>query len=43
MAERKYLDTYIESVDHDVPTLIENYDISESHGGFEYMTKSSAV
>lgn len=41
--ERKYLDTYITSIGHEIPTLIENYDFSENRGGFQYLTKSSAV
>lgn len=41
--ERKYLDTYIASIGHEIPTLIENYDFSENRGGFQYLTKSSAV
>jgi Fic family protein len=40
---RKYLDTYIKSIGNEIPTLIDNYDFSENRGGFEYLTKSSAV
>jgi Fic family protein len=43
ITERKYLDTYIKSIGHKIPTLIENFDFSENRGGFEYLTKSSAV
>ena len=43
ITERKYLDAYTKSIGHEIPTLIENYDFSEHGGGFEYMTKSSAV
>ena len=43
ITERKYLDKYIKSIGHEIPMLIENYDFSENRGGFEYMTKSSAV
>lgn len=43
ITERKYFDAYIKSIGHEIPTLIENYDFSENQGGFEYMTKSSAV
>ena len=43
ITDRKYLDAYIESIGHEIPTLIENYDFSENRGGLEYLTKSSAV
>ena len=43
ITERKYLDTYIKLIGHEIPNLIENYDFSENRGGFEYLTKSSAV
>lgn len=43
ITESKYLDTYIKSIGYEIPTLIENYDFSENRGGFEYLTKSSAV
>lgn len=43
VTERKYLEAYTKSIGHEIPTLIENYDFSENRGGFEYMTKSSAV
>ncbi len=43
ITEKKYLDAYIKSIGHEIPALIENYDFSENRGGFEYMTKSSAV
>lgn len=41
--ERKYLDTYIQTIGHEIPSLIKNFDFSEDKGGFEYLTKSSAV
>lgn len=43
VTERKYLEAYTKSIGHEIPALIENYDFSENRGGFEYMTKSSAV
>lgn len=43
ITERKYLDTYIKLIGHEVSTLIENYDFSENRGGFDYLTKSSAI
>ena len=43
ITDRKYLDPYIESIGHEIPTLIQNYDFSEDKGGFDYLTKSSAV
>lgn len=41
--DRKYLDSYIQSIGHEIPKLIQNYDFSEDNGGFDYLTKSSAV
>lgn len=41
--ERKYLDKYNQSIGHEIPELIQNYDFSENRGGFDYLTKSSAV
>lgn len=43
ITERRYLDTYIKLIGHEIPTLIENYDFSENRGGFDYLTKSSAI
>ncbi|MCF8224817.1 MAG: hypothetical protein K9J30_02945 [Bacteroidales bacterium] len=43
ITERKYLDTYFKSIGHEIPELIANYDFSENRGGFDYLTKSSAV
>ncbi len=43
ITERKYLEAYTKSIGHEIPALIEKYDFSENRGGFEYMTKSSAV
>lgn len=43
ITERKYLDTYIQAIGHEIPGLIQNYDFSENNGGFSYLTKSSAV
>jgi len=41
--ERKYLDAYKKSIGNEIPILIDSFDFSENHGGFEYLTKSSAV
>jgi len=41
--ERKYLDEYMKSIGNEIPLRIKNFDFSESRGGFEYLTKSSAV
>jgi Fic family protein len=41
--ERKYIDTYTESIGNEITNLIKNFDFSENRGGFEYLTKSSAV
>lgn len=43
ITERKYLDTYIQTIGHEIPGLIQSYDFSENKGGFDYLTKSSAV
>ena len=41
--ERKYLPLYNQSIGHEIPLLIQQYDFSENKGGFDYLTKSSAV
>jgi Fic family protein len=43
ITERIYLDTYIKSIGHKIPALIKNFDFSENSGGFEFLTKASAV
>lgn len=43
ITERKYLDTYKKSIGNEISMLIKNFDFSENRGGFEYLTKSSAV
>lgn len=43
ITERKYLDSYKESIGNEIPKLIKDFDFSENNGGFEYLTKSSAV
>ena len=43
ITNRKYLDTYIQSIGFEIPALIQNHDFSEKKGGFDYLTKSSAV
>lgn len=43
ITERKYLDTYKETIGDEISSLIKNFDFSENRGGFEYLTKSSAV
>ncbi len=43
ITDRKYLATYIQSIGHEIPKLIHDYDFSEDHGKFDYLTKSSAV
>lgn len=43
ITERKYFDAYLKSTGSEIPTLIQNYDFSEDKGGFDYLTKSSAV
>lgn len=43
ITERKYFTEYVESIGKKIPELIKNFDFSESKGGFEYLTKASAV
>ncbi|MDW7695933.1 Fic family protein [Flammeovirgaceae bacterium SG7u.111] len=43
ITERRYLDTYKHSIGGEVSLLIKGFDFSENSGGFEYLTKSSAV
>jgi len=43
ITNRKYFTKYIEKVGNEIPELIENYDFSENRGGFDYLTKASAV
>ena len=43
ITERKYFDTYVQIIGHEIPGLIQNFDFSENKRSFEYLTKSSAV
>lgn len=43
ITEKKYLDTYKKSIGNEISKLINNFDFSEKRGGFEYLTKASAV
>lgn len=43
VTERKYFDTYVQAIGHEIPGLIQKYDFSENNGEFDYLTKSSAV
>lgn len=43
VTERKYFDFYNKSIGKEVSKLINGFDFSENRGGFEYLTKSSAV
>jgi Fic family protein len=43
ITERKYLDIYKETIGNEIPILIKEFDFSENRGGFEYLTKSSAI
>ena len=43
ITDRKYLDAYLQSIGAKVPNLITNFDFSEDKGGFDYLTKASAV
>lgn len=41
--EIKYLEAYKKSIGNQIPQLIKKFDFSEKNGGFDYLTKSSAV
>lgn len=43
ISERKYLDTYIQAIGHEIPGIIQKFDFTENNRGFDYFTKSSAV
>ncbi|HHT23308.1 MAG TPA: Fic family protein [Bacteroidales bacterium] len=43
LTDRKYLSSYTHSIGKEIPELIRGFDFSESGGGFDYLTKSSAV
>jgi Fic family protein len=43
ITERKYLDTYKKSIGNEIPKLIKEFDFSENHREFDYLTKSSAI
>jgi Fic family protein len=43
ITERKYLEAYNKLIGNVIPNLLKEFDFSESNGGFEYLTKSSAV
>lgn len=43
ITERKYLDKYKDLIGDQVSRLIKYFDFSENQGGFDYLTKSSAV
>jgi len=43
ISERKYLDTYVQSIGYEISTLIKNSDFSENSFGFDFLTKASAV
>ena len=43
ISDKKYFEKYLTQIGNEIPDLIENYDFSENSGGFEYLTKASAV
>ncbi len=43
VTERKYLDKFAALIGNEIPKLIDSFDFSDNRGGFEYLTKSSAV
>jgi Fic family protein len=43
ITDKKYLGTYIQTIGHEIPKLIKNFDFSENKAGFDFLTKASAV
>lgn len=43
ITDRKYLDAYTQTIGHEIPGLIQNFDFSEHIREFDFLTKSSAV
>ena len=43
ITERKYFDKYSATIGNQIPSLIKSFDFSEVKGGFDYLTKASAV
>lgn len=43
ITEKKYLETYKKSIGNEISKFIKNFDFSEHRGGFQYLTKASAV
>jgi len=43
ITDKKYFEKYLTTTGNKIPLLIEKYDFSDSNGGFDYLTKSSAV
>jgi Fic family protein len=43
ITDKKYFAPYHDAIGKEIPTLIANFDFSEKSGGFEYLTKASAV
>jgi len=41
--DKKYYDEYLTEIGNEIPNLINGYDFSEANGGFDYLTKASAV
>ncbi|MBI9036615.1 MAG: hypothetical protein JEY97_00660 [Bacteroidales bacterium] len=43
ITDKKYFDKCVKNIGNTIPNLINEYDFSESNGGFDYLTKASAV
>lgn len=43
ITERRYIGAYKKSIGNEISKLIKEYNFSENQGGFEYLTKSSAI
>ena len=43
ITDRKYLKEYSELIGNQIVSLISHFDFSEQKGGFDYLTKASAV
>lgn len=43
ISDKKYYQSYLDKIGNDIPKLIKEYNFTDDNGGFDYLTKSSAV
>ncbi len=43
VTDKKYFNEYSDIIGKEIPGLIQSFDFSEDNGGFEYLTKASAI